>query len=196
MQAIDRFLFFGVDPVLALQRFIWAPLSEWLAFSYSFYALFYSISLAAIFMVGGRRALREGITAMCLGMSVTYVSYSLIPVAGPAMSMHFEVSLDLYYIKEVKEMLMDRSRISYDCFPSFHTAGSLIMSWLCWRHARRVFWVTLPMVASTPLACVYLRYHYVTDVLAGGLLFVAVAWVVPRLLADDPPTPSVELAGH
>jgi membrane-associated phospholipid phosphatase len=136
-------------------------------------------------MLGGRRALREGITALCLGMALTYVGYSLVPVAGPVMTMHFQVSLDLYYIKEVKEMLMDRSRIRYDCFPSFHTAGSLIMVWLCWRHARRVFWLTVPMAASTPLACVYLRYHYVTDVIAGVVLFVAVAYVVPRWLRRD-----------
>lgn len=185
MQAIDRALFLGVEPVMALQAFIWAPLSEWLAFSYSFYALLYPLSLGAIFMRHGRPALREGVTALSLGLAVCYVGYALFPVKGPALSQHFDVSLDLYFIKEVKEMLMDSARITYDCFPSFHTAGSLIMSWLCFRHARAVFWWTLPMVVSTPIACVYLRYHYVADVLGGVALFGLVVWLTPRLLAKQ-----------
>ena len=78
---------------------------------------------------------------------------------------------------------MDRTRITYDCFPSFHTAGALLLSWGCWRHARKVFWLTLPMVASIPFACVYLRYHYVIDVVAGIALASVLAWATPRLLA-------------
>lgn len=183
MQAVDRFIFFGVDPVSALQAIIWAPLSEWLAFSYSFYALLYPIGLAAIFMQKGKPALREGVTALSLGLAICYVGYALLPVKGPALSQQFDVSLDLYFVKEVKEMLMDSARITYDCFPSFHTAGSLILSWLCFRHARAVFWWTLPMVLSTPFACVYLRYHYVSDVLGGVALFAVVIWATPRLLA-------------
>ena len=101
---------------------------------------------------------------------------------GPVLAQRFEVSLDLYYVRDMKEMLMDRARITWDCFPSMHTAGSMLMSWLCWRHARRMFWLTLPMEASTPFACVYLRYHYVVDVIAGVALFLFVVWVTPKLL--------------
>jgi hypothetical protein len=35
-------------------------------------------------------------------------------------------------------------------------------------------------VGSIPIACVYLRYHFVTDVLAGIGLFLFVRWVTLR----------------
>jgi PAP2 superfamily len=174
IQAVDRFLFFGTAPVLALQNVVYKAVSEWLAFSYSFYALAYGICLGAVSMKG-RVALREGITAISLGLALTFVGYSLVPVQGPLFSMTFDVPLDFYYIESVKEMLMDRDRITFDCFPSFHTCGMALLSWLCFRHARKVFWFVLPMAVSTPLACVYLRYHYVADVLAGLILAAFVA---------------------
>ncbi len=183
MMATDRLLFGGEDPVALAQRIISVPLSEWMAFSYSFYAVFYPLSLGAALMWGGRPALREGVTALSLGLAITYVGYSLVPVKGPLLTGTYEVPLDLYLIKEVKAALMDSARITYDCFPSFHTAGSVIMAWLCFRHARRLFWWTLPMAASTPVACVYLRYHYVSDVLAGLALAGLVAWVTPLWIA-------------
>ncbi len=185
MQVFDAWLWGGTQPVVALQRIISTALSEWCAFSYAFYAVQYPLSLAAVLALGGRLALREAVTGLSLGLAVTYISYVLIPVKGPALSLSFEVPLDLYFVAEVKEMLMDRGRITWDCFPSFHTAGSLLMLWACFRHARGVFWASLPMVLTIPFACVYLRYHYVADVLAGIALFALVAWVTPRLLRGD-----------
>jgi hypothetical protein len=175
MQGIDRWLFFGFEPVLFIQRLVHPLLSDWLAISYSFYALAYPICLAAIYGYAGRQALREGVTALSFGLAVAYVCYALVPVKGPALSMKFTAPLDDYIIQPVKEMLMDHTRITYDCFPSFHSCGMLLMTWLCFRHARRVFWLLLPFAVSTPVACVYLRYHYVTDVLSGLILAMTVA---------------------
>jgi membrane-associated phospholipid phosphatase len=183
-QSIDGVLFFGYEPLILAQRLIHPWLSEWLAFSYSFYAVAYPLCLGSIYATTGQSGLRQAVTALSVALLVTYVSYSLIPVKGPALSMHFEVPLELYFIQPVKEMLMDRSRITYDCFPSFHTAGTLLMSWLCWRNARSMFWVMLPMAVSTPIACVYLRYHYVTDVLAGAVLAALVIWFTKSIASS------------
>lgn len=182
MRDIDRVLGFGVEPVLRLERIVNVPLSEWCAFSYTFYAFEYPLCLGAIFAAGGRSALREGVTALTIALGVAFFSYSVVPVRGPVLSMEFQVPLDMYLNGPTKEMLMDRTRIIWDCFPSLHTAASMLLSWACFRHARRVFWLTLPMIATTPFACVYLRYHYLVDVLAGAALAGALMWLTPRLL--------------
>ncbi len=185
ISAIDRVLFFGNDPVELLQAIIVKPLTEWLAFSYSFYGVMYPLCLGALLAAGGRAGLRTGVTALSLGFAVTFISYTLIPVKGPVLFRTFSVPLDYYILEDLKIAMMDQTRITWDCFPSFHTAGSVLMSWACWRHARRVFWATLPMVVSIPFACVYLRYHYVTDVLAGLALALVVTWLVPRWLQPE-----------
>lgn len=75
---------------------------------------------------------------------------------------------------------MDATRITWDCFPSMHTCCTMLMGWIAFRHVRKLFWWLLPMIVSMPLACVYLRYHYVVDVLAGLALAVVMAKVTPR----------------
>ena len=187
--AIDRFLFLGRDPVELAQGLIVRPLTEWLAFSYSFYGVMYPLCLGAALMWGGRRALREGVTVLSVGMALTFVGYTLVPVKGPSLARVFDVPLDYFIIEDIKAAMMDKTRITYDCFPSFHTAGAVLMSWVCARHVRRLFWWTLPMVVSIPFACVYLRYHYVTDVLAGLLLAWVVSRSVPRMLAASEGAP-------
>ena len=83
--------------------------------------------------------------------------------------------------REIKEQLMDRTRVPRDCFPSLHTCLTVLLMWGAWRHARSVFWALLPFTVFIPFACVYLRYHYVADVLAGLTLFAIVALVAPPL---------------
>jgi hypothetical protein len=170
MIAADRFLFFGVDPTDALEQIINRPLSVWLAFSYSFYAVLYPLCLGGVYLKAGRLALREAMFAVGTALALAYLCYWLVPVKGPLLSRTFAVSLDLYLIQEVKETLMDRTRIAWDCFPSMHTCAALLLSLASYKHLRGLFWVTLPMVVSIPFACVYLRYHYVVDVLAGFAL--------------------------
>lgn len=180
MAAADRALF-GFDPLLALERAITPWRSEWLAFAYSFYAFLYPVVLAALLLRGGWRATRPTVFSVGVALLLAYVSYSLLPVKGPMVVGTFTVPLDVYWLREVKETLMDAPRIPWDCFPSLHTCITLLFARAAWQHARRLFWVLLPVFGSIPFACVYLRYHYVVDVLAGAALFVAVAAVTAAL---------------
>lgn len=183
MASIDRALFGGTDPLDLAQRLISTPLSEWLAFAYSFYAVLYPLVLGAIFMVGGKSALREAAFALGVALLVGYVSYSLVPVKGPLLVRTFDVSLDYYVIGPVKEAMMDATRITWDCFPSMHTCCTVLLGWAAWRHVRKLFWAILPIVVSMPFACVYLRYHYVIDVIAGLALAAVMIAVTTRFRA-------------
>jgi membrane-associated phospholipid phosphatase len=183
MARIDRALFLGHDPVLALQAIVWAPLSEWLAFAYASFMLLFPICFAVIRAKGDLRAFRELAFAITLTLAIGYITYTVVPVTGPVFTQKFDVSVDLYYFRYIKEGLIDAARIERDCFPSLHTAISLVFLWSCFRHARTLFWILLPVVLSIPLACVYFRYHWVIDLIAGGALTVIVALVTPPIMA-------------
>ena len=183
MASLDRALFGGVDPLDLVARLIATPLSEWLAFAYSFYAVLYPLVLGGISMFAGRTALREACFTVGVALLLGYVSYSLIPVKGPLLTRTFDVSLEYYLIGPVKEALMDATRITWDCFPSMHTCCTVLLGWSAWRHVRRLFWFILPIVVSMPLACVYLRYHYVIDVVAGLALAAAMIALTSRFRA-------------
>ena len=55
-----------------------------------------------------------------------------------------------------------------------------------WRHARPMFWVMAPIALSIPFACVYLRYHYVVDVIAGAALAAVVCFLTVRFSPREP----------
>jgi membrane-associated phospholipid phosphatase len=61
-----------------------------------------------------------------------------------------------------------------NCMPSGHTMMTLMNMILAFRYRSKLRWVFLVMGLSLIFATVYLRYHYVVDVLAGIILaFVA-----------------------
>jgi membrane-associated phospholipid phosphatase len=86
------------------------------------------------------------------------------------------------------EALMNAWRpIHRDCFPSLHTAVSTLTSLWAWRTRRLhrlgpvVATIYLPLNAALWFSTVYLRYHWVVDLVAGWLLSAAVAWATISL---------------
>jgi membrane-associated phospholipid phosphatase len=172
---IDRVMFFGHDPSVLCEALISRPLSEWLCSCYVFYLPLFPIVLAWLYARPDPGPFREVCFAASLTMAVGYISYTVVPAQGPLFTDHFDVPLDAYLLEPIKAQLMDRTRVPRDCFPSLHTAASLTLLWGAFRHVRPLFWMLAPIVLSIPFACVYLRYHYVIDVLAGVALFAGVA---------------------
>jgi membrane-associated phospholipid phosphatase len=177
IESIDRVLLFGHDIFALLAPITVRPLSEWMAFCYTFYAALFPLVASAVLWKSGRVALQETFFALGAAFLVSYVSYTLVPVKGPLLYRTFDVPVALTLFAPLKEALMDQLRVTWDCFPSMHTCATVLMAWQSYRWARRLFWALLPVYATIPLACVYLRYHWVTDVLAGFGL----AWLVARL---------------
>lgn len=173
---IDRWIF-GADPVALCERIATPLLSEWLAGSYVFYALLFPIVLGALYVDRDARKFQETCFALCLTLAIGYVLYNVVPAKGPLFTQTYATKLDLYFTGYVKEQLMDATRITRDCFPSLHTGAGLCLLVGALRHARRLGFAIAPMSSSIPFACVYLRYHYAVDVIAGVVLC-GVVWLV------------------
>ena len=59
-------------------------------------------------------------------------------------------------------------------FPSLHCAVALLALLLAWKHLRWFFWAQLPFGVGLILGTVYLRHHWVVDILSGfGVTFIA-----------------------
>ena len=52
---------------------------------------------------------------------------------------------------------------------------------LAWRYHRWFFWIQLPFGTGLVLGTVYLRHHWVVDILAGFALAVFFYWAGPRI---------------
>jgi membrane-associated phospholipid phosphatase len=185
MQQIDRVLFFGAEPLHLLERLVTPWLSEWLAFCYVMYVSIVTFTLGGMLWTRQRRATTEFAFVLTATLVTGYITYTLVPVRGPMYTLTFSTSIDQYVIGLVRASSLDAWRISRDCFPSLHTALSLSLWLLAFRRLRWLAWALVPIVASIPFACVYLRYHYVTDVIAGAALALVVNAVAKRLFPPE-----------
>jgi membrane-associated phospholipid phosphatase len=83
-----------------------------------------------------------------------------------------------YFFQSVLDTL---EGAQYDCFPSGHVAVVLVGCYLARKISAPVFYVFSTFAALITFSTVYLRYHYVIDVIAGMLLAIVVIAAGPQL---------------
>lgn len=182
LHAMDRFLFFNQDPLLLMENWITWPVSEWMAFCYSSYGFILLTLIFWLFLQPDLNPLKQLILELTLCLTLGYLGYIFFPAIGPIYTQTFMNPIELKWMDSYKQVLMDQTRIDRDCFPSLHTAISLLMLIRFRVHFNRIFPYVALVLITIPLACVYLRYHYVVDVLFGCLLVAAVRIISKRMI--------------
>lgn len=191
---IDRWMFFGNDPTKLLARFATPLLTEYLQIAYmSFYFLMIALAIELV-ITRREKEFRTFLFAISLGFYLSYIGYLLFPAVGPRFTLHEFSSIDrelpgivvtpaLRSFLNSAESMPDgtrnpREEAQRDCFPSGHTEMTLIVMILAARFRARSRYVLHILGASLIIATVYLRYHYVIDVI-GGAVFV---WITFRTM--------------
>jgi membrane-associated phospholipid phosphatase len=189
MALIDRWLF-GVDPTVWLEQITWPILTDVLQLSYTTY-YFLPIALGAV--LWRKRQFDRFhffVFVVALGFYISYIGYISVPVIGPrflpmikdAQSFPLAGALfDGQLFRAVRDTLDRAEGITRDCFPSGHTELTLLVLYYSRRFHRRTFWLMLPVGSALIFSTVYLRYHYVIDVIAGAACAVGVIAVARPL---------------
>lgn len=130
--------------------------------------------------------MRELMASLSFALVVGYGGYVLVPAVGPAVFQENEFSVSIWKEKPgvFREALkaVDENRIKKDCFPSMHTCISTLCLVFAFRYSKRLFFLFLPGIVGLIFSTVYLRYHYVSDCVAGIFLAVLAAHIGPIIL--------------
>ncbi len=176
----DQILFGGAW-TQRLEPYVHPWLTEWFSMTYSLYLLF-PVSLALWFVARRQRdALLHLLQAVVLCTYLGYLGYLAVPAIGPLYTLTYHVPLSGGWFSEIRESLDSLARIPRDCFPSLHTANTVVVLWIVWKHAPTLRWIFTILGSSCIAATIYLRYHYTVDVAAGLLLGLLVAWSTPHI---------------
>ena len=162
---------FGVHPTVWLERFINPLLTGLLQFAYISY-YFIPISLGVVLIARGRFGeFEEVLFGILLCFYLSYVGYLLVPAIGPRFTLSHLQSGNLQvspFIEKIQDALNGLEKNKTDAFPSGHTAVSLMCLYYAWKEReKKLFAVFIPVVTGLIISTVYLRYHYVIDVIAG-----------------------------
>lgn len=191
------FAIFGVNPTEWLGQFAAPILTEYLQFTYM---MFYVIP----FVLGVEFTLREKddrffefARIVIFGFFVSYLLYFFMPAIGPRFTIHDFASLNtelpgLYLTNAFRDMvnagggifpgtINPADIINRDCMPSGHSMMTFVGIIIAFKFQSRFKWIILVIGMSLIFSTVYLRYHYVVDVMAGILFAIITIWIEPKL---------------
>jgi membrane-associated phospholipid phosphatase len=191
LYAFDKAVF-GFEPAEALDRFVTSATTEWFSFFYFGYFFLLAVHVfPALVAARNMRRLSElsfGILALfCIGQLL----YILVPGYGPyhhlAGSFTHELQGPVWW--RLVRATVDAGEVTSrtDIFPSLHTAAPTYLALFALRHRRaspyRYVWLPLCFFASQiVVSTMFLRWHYLVDVIAGLALAAAVHAVAARVV--------------
>ncbi|HEY6094115.1 MAG TPA: phosphatase PAP2 family protein [Gallionellaceae bacterium] len=168
--AIDRTLL-GETPSVMLQHIATPWLTEVLSLCYIFFMPLLFFSLLRYFF-RQRELLGEFYSGLFTVYGLGFLGYLLVPAAGPwlAHADLFQLQLTGGPITALNSTMVVQGSNRVDVWPSLHCAVSTFILGFAWRHHRREFAYLLLPVAGLWFSTLYLRYHYLIDVLCGFAL--------------------------
>jgi len=175
---------FGLQPTLWLERFISAPLTEWMMFSYVIYLAVYPGVAAFVFFKHGERALEDYLFALAFVNLACDLGFILFPVAGPVFYMPeaYTVPQTGGLFTYLGYFIRAHAHEAGGSIPSPHCSVATIMWVMSYRYVRWLFWLLAPVILSLYVSTVYCRYHYITDSIAGILLGIIVILAGPSIV--------------
>lgn len=193
----DRAIF-SANPTEWIYRFSTPILTEYLQIWYNFFQILLVVAAVDFFRHRYDRY-RIYASTLLLGFYLSYLLYFLMPAIGPRFHIHNFASIDrelpgLLLTVPFRDLINVGNNIplesmtnpydvvNRDCMPSGHTMMSLLAILLVWRYRSGVRWLVTVGGSSIIVSTVYLRYHYVVDVMAGALLAILLFLLHPLIM--------------
>lgn len=186
-----------VDPIFSLSLMLNRPLVEFLQVVYSLFIPGTIVLGVMMWLRLSKQGFRLGTFQIAATFLISYLGYVLVPARGPRFMdyvAHYQPLQGLWTFHYLQRLLDTMEGLQYDCFPSGHVAVVLVGCYVAWKISRPFFYGFAVFAACISFSTMYLRYHYVIDVMAGIVLAITVIavgpWVYRRL---DPSEPSSTL---
>jgi membrane-associated phospholipid phosphatase len=194
--AIDHWIF-GVNPTQWISQFANPVATEILQIAYFSYYILFIILGVEFYRRYAIEAFDKAAFMIVYGFYLSYIGYFLLPGVGPRFTLHdfslLETELPGIFLTNTLRAIINAGEsipqlkahaidvVQRDVFPSGHTQLTMIVMALGFRYKLKSRWVLLAFGSLLILATVYLRYHYVVDLVAGALLAWFTFWTGDKL---------------
>jgi membrane-associated phospholipid phosphatase len=181
--AFDQWMF-GVQPCVWTERFIHPILTEIFSFCYMIFFIFAPAVALTLYLQKRKTEFRAVMVSVILCFYAGYFLYVLFPAVPPRITLKhmFTINFNGTPLADTAiAMINVLPRESRAAFPSLHSAVTLLSLMLAYKYVRWLFWILLPFCTGLLLSTVYLRHHYVIDLLAGFVLGILAYIYGPRI---------------
>ena len=186
LMAVEGWMF-GGQPVVWAERFITPARTEFFSFIYTNFFFLTIVVSCVLWATGRRQEARQTMLGIIVCFYSGYVLYVIAPAAPPRLYFEslgmFAVDLRGGAITDFQNALiaMMPNEASRAAFPSLHTGVSLVVVCYAWRFCRWLVPLLVLFILGLLASTIYLRHHYVVDLIAGAALVPWALWVTPRL---------------
>ncbi len=177
-------LIFGTHPTIWMERWIAPWLTDLMSFFYGSYYFLPVVFVLFLYLKKRGVEFDESVFVLTFGYYLSFVGYILFPAIGPRFTLtHLQsVPLEGSFLTDfVRDILNSLEHNKRDCMPSGHTQIALMALYLAYRYERVLFYIYLPIICGLILSTVYLRYHYVVDLIAGMFTALGCLLIAPRI---------------
>ncbi|MFC2085039.1 phosphatase PAP2 family protein [Bacteroidota bacterium] len=193
---IDRFIF-STDPTYALFSISNPYLTELLQIVYATFFFLPIILGIELLLTNKEKEFHYTTFCIMLGFFLSYIGYFLVPAIGPRFTLHEFAATNnelpglflTNYLREIVNLgesipsgTIDPAEIvQRDVFPSGHTQMTLLVMYLSLKFKAKTRYFFIPNGTLLIFSTVYLRYHYVIDLIAGFLFMILTLMIGKRI---------------
>ncbi len=188
---IDR-LIFGFDPTIELYKISSPFFTELLQIVYGTFFFLPVILGIDLILRDKTSEFKYSTFIIVYGFILSFIGYILFPAIGPRFTLHsFDTNNiempGLFFTDMLREIVNSgesiptgtpnpASVVQRDAFPSGHTQMTLLVMYLSVKFGSRLKIFFLVNGSLLIFATVYLRYHYVADLIGGFLFMLLTLW--------------------
>jgi hypothetical protein len=173
VHAFEKAIFgFGMPEAIAGIRSVW--LLEVFMFGYLFYYLMLPTSFVIALWKNKLEPFRHMMEAACAVFYASFALFALFPLEGPRHALASvlpPIKGGLFF--GLVMTIQNAGSIHGGCMPSSHTAVAWVVTWYVFKMDRRCGRTLMVISTLLSVGCFWGRFHYVTDVAVGLVLFAA-----------------------
>ena len=183
---IDKIIF-GANPTDILMKISNPYLTEFLQIIYFLFYVSPIIFGLELYLWHRYEEFKYAMFLILLGFYLSFIGYLILPAVGPRFTLYdfsnLSNELPGVYLTEFLRKIINLGESIYplsaanpidvaqrDAFPSGHTIIVSCIAYLSYKFNSKSYYFYLPFLLLMIFATVYLRYHYVIDIISGLLV--------------------------
>ena len=177
------FIIFGNQPSLTFStRFPQQWLSELMYMGYfSYYFMIFGVPLAIYFYKPEKTEQTLFIT-ICAFL-IYYIIFIFVPAAGP--QFYFDAvqskAPDAIFFDKAVGFAQRMGEGETGAFPSSHVGMALVFLYIAFKNVKWLFYLMIPFVLFLCMATVYIKAHYLVDIIGGIVSAPLFVWISIKL---------------
>ena len=184
---------FGVNPTQWIYKFENPFLTEFLQIIYSYYYPMIVVFGLELYLRHRYKEFKYSIFIIFFSFYFSYVLYMIFPANGPRFHLHDFATIStelpgIFFTDYLRAFLNfgesiprgvhnPQDYVQRDVMPSLHIITAFLIMYLSGKFRLKSFYLYVPYLILMAIATIYLRYHYVVDIIGGIIVALFTIWI-------------------